>query len=125
MATLEVYPRETPGERADTLVSVEVDEDLAVHAATLEEWVAPRQNWEVTLRQGHDFGRTNNVEARIIFVAGEQTSSLTFRLDQLTTADDTGAELVLRFEEQDGVAKLARLTATGLDVELFHILTFT
>ena len=125
MVTLEVYPRETPEERADTLVSVEVDEDLAVHAATLEEWVAPRQNWEVTLRQGHDFGRTNNVEARIIFVAGEQTSSLTFRLDQLTTADDTGAELVLRFEEQDGVAKLARLTATGLDVELFHILTFT
>jgi hypothetical protein len=125
MATLEVYPRETPEERADALVPVEVDEDLAVHAATLEEWVAPRQNWEVTLRQGHDFGRTNNVEARIFFVAGEQTSSLTFRLDQLTGADDTGAELVLRFEEQDGIAKLARLTATGLDVELFHILTYT
>jgi hypothetical protein len=125
MATLEVYPRETPEERADALVPVEVDEDLAVHAATLEEWVAPRQNWEVTLRQGHEFGRANNVEARIIFVAGEQTSSLTFRLDQLTGADDTGAELVLRFEERDGVAKLARLTATGLDVELFHILTYT
>jgi hypothetical protein len=125
MATLEVYPRDTPEERADALVPVEVDEDLAVHAATLEEWVAPRQNWEVTLRQGHDFGRANNVEARIVFVAGEQTSSLTFRLDQLTGADDTGAELVLRFEEQDGIAKLARLTATGLDVELFHILTYT
>jgi hypothetical protein len=125
MATLEVYPRETPEERADALVPVEVDEDLAVHAVTLEEWIAPRQNWELTLRQGHDFDRTNNVEARIIFVAGEQTSSLTFRLDQLSAADDTGAELVLRFEEQDGVAKLARLTATGLDVELFHILTFT
>jgi len=125
MATLEVYPRETPEERADALVPVEVDEDLAVHAATLEEWVAPRQNWEVTLRQGHEFGRANNVEARIIFVAGEQTSSLTFRLDQLTGADDTGADLVLRFEEQDGIAKLARLTATGLDVELFHILTYT
>jgi hypothetical protein len=125
VATLEVYPRETPEERADALVPVEVDEDLAVHAATLEEWVTPRQNWEVTLRQGHDFGRANNVEARIIFVAGEQTSALTFRLDQLTAADDTGAELVLRFEEQDGVAKLARLSATGLDVELFHILTYT
>jgi hypothetical protein len=125
MATLEVNPRETPEERADALVPVEVDEDLAVHAATLEGWVAPRQNWEVTLRQGHEFDRTNNVEARIVFVAGEQTSSLTFRLDQLTGADDTGAELVLRFEEQDGVAKLARLTATGLDVELFHILTYT
>lgn len=125
MATLEVYPRETPAERADALVPVEVDEDLTVYAATLEEWVAPRQSWELTLRQGHEFDRTNNVEARIIFVAGEQTSSLTFRLDQLTAADDTGAELVLRFEEQEGVAKLARLTANGLDLELFHILSFT
>jgi hypothetical protein len=125
VARLEVYPRETPEERADTLVPVEVDEDLAVQAATIEEWVAPRQNWEVTLRQGHDFDRANNVEARIIFVAGEQMSSLTFRLDQLTAAEDTGAELVLRFEEQDGVAKLARLTATGLDLELFHILSYT
>jgi hypothetical protein len=125
VATLEVYPRETPEERADALVPVEVDEDLAVHAATLEEWVTPRQNWEVTLRQGHDFGRANNVEARIIFVAGEQSSALTFRLDQLTAADDTGAELVLRFEEEDGIAKLARLSATGLDIDLFHILTYT
>ena len=125
MATLEVYPRETPEERADALVPVDVDEDLAVHAATLEEWVTPRQNWEVTLRQGHDFGRANNVEARIIFVAGEQSSALTFRLDQLTAADDTGAELVLRFEEEDGIAKLARLSATGLDIDLFHILTYT
>jgi hypothetical protein len=125
VATLEVYPRETPEERADALVPVDVDEDLAVHAATLEEWVTPRQNWEVTLRQGHDFGRANNVEARIIFVAGEQSSALTFRLDQLTAADDTGAELVLRFEEEDGIAKLARLSATGLDIDLFHILTYT
>jgi hypothetical protein len=125
MAMLEVYPRDTPEERADALVPVQVDEDLAVHAATVEEWIDPRQNWEVTLRQGHEFDRVNNVEARIVFVAGEQTSSLTFRLDQLTGADDTGAELVLRFEEQDGIAKLARLTATGLDVELFHILTYT
>jgi hypothetical protein len=125
MATLEVYPRETPEERANSLVPVEVDEDLAVHAATLEEWVAPRQNWEFTLRQGHDFGRTNNVEGSVIFVAGEQTSSLTFRLDQLTAVDDTGAELVLRFEEEDGIAKLARLKASGLEIELFHILSYT
>ena len=40
-------------------------------------------------------------------------------------ADDVGEELVLRFEEQDGIAKLARLDANGLHVELFHILTFT
>jgi hypothetical protein len=86
---------------------------------------APRQNWEFVLREGHDFGRANNVEGKIAFVAGEQTSSLTFRLDQLDAVDDTGQELVLRFEEEDGIAKLARLTPNGLDVELFHVLTFT
>ena len=90
MATLEVYPRETPAERAEALVPVEVDGDLAVHAATLEEWVAPRQNWELMLREGHEFDRANNVEVRLVFAAGEQTSSLAFRLDQLDAADDTG-----------------------------------
>jgi hypothetical protein len=123
--TLEVYPRDTPEERADELVPVDVDEELGVFAATIEDWVAPRSSWELTLRQGTDFGRANNVEARILFVAGEQTSSLTFRLDQLDAADDTGEELVLRFEERDGIAKLARLGGNGLDVELFHVLTFT
>jgi hypothetical protein len=29
---------------------------------------------------------------------------------------------VLRFEEKDGVAKTAMLSASGLDVQLFHIL---
>ncbi len=122
---MEVYPRDTPAERADALVPVDVDEELGVFAATIEDWVAPRQNWELTLREGTEFGRTNNVEARLLFVAGEQASSLAFRLDQLTGADDTGEQLVLRFEEEDGIAKLARLTANGLDVELFHILTYT
>ena len=125
MATLEVYPRETPEERADELVPVDVDDDLAVFAATIEDWVTPRQNWELTLRQGTDFGRANNVEARLVFIGGEQTSSLTFRLDQVDEATDTGADLVLRFEESEGIAKLARLTGNGLDVELFHILTYT
>jgi hypothetical protein len=123
--TLSVQPRDTPGERADASVEVEVDEALGAHAAVLEDWVAPRQNWEATLRQGHDFDRQNNVECRILFVAGEQTSSLTFRLDQLEVAEDTGEELMLRFEEQDGIAKTARLTPTGFDIHLFHILTFT
>ncbi len=122
---MEVYPRQTPAERADELVAVEVDEGLSDLAATMEEWVAPRQSWELTLREGTEFGRANNVEARLLFVGGEQTSSLAFRLDQLDAATDTGGELVLRFEEQDGIAKLARLTGNGLDVELFHILTFT
>jgi hypothetical protein len=125
MATIEVHPRDTPAERADTPVEIEVDEALTVLASTIEEWVAPRQSWELTLREGHEFGRPNNVEARLLFVAGEQTSTLTFRLDQLDAAEDTGQELLLRFEEKDGIAKIARLTANGLDVELFHILTFT
>ena len=64
-------------------------------------------------------------EAQVLFVAGEQTSSLSFRLDQLERADDTGEQLVLLFEERDGIAKIAYLTPNGLDVELFHILTFT
>jgi hypothetical protein len=125
MPTLQVQPRETPAERPDTAVEVEVAEELSVHAAIIEDWVEPRPNWELALRQGHDFDRPNNVEVRLLFVAGEQTSSLVFRLDQLDLAEDTGAELLLRFEERDGIAKIARLTSNGLDVELFHILTYT
>jgi hypothetical protein len=98
---------------------------MAVHAAALEDWALPRQGWTVMLREGTDFGRRNNVEAELLFALGEQSSRLLFRLDQLEAADDTGEELVLRFEERDGIAKLARLTENGLEVELFHILTFT
>jgi hypothetical protein len=125
MATLEVQPRDTPAERDGAPVPVDVDEDVSVYAEILEDWAAPRQNWELLLREGHDFGRANNVEARLVFAAREQTSTLTFRLDQLERAEDTGVELVLIFEELDGIAKVARLTANGLDVELLHILTFT
>jgi hypothetical protein len=125
MAHLTVMPRPTPAERSDDEIVVEVDEALTVFAATIEEWVAPRQSWELELREGHDRGRGNNVETKLLYVAGEQTTSLAFRLDQLDAADDTGDMLVLRFEENDGIAKLAYLTSNGLDVELFHILTFT
>ena len=125
MATLEVMPRPTPAERSDTPVEIQVDDGLTVFAATIEDWTTERQSWDFTLHEGHEFGRANNVEARILFVAGEQTSSLQFRLDQLDAADDIGEELLLRFEERDGIAKVATLTANGLDVELFHILTFT
>jgi len=125
MATITVQPRPTPAERPDAPVEVEVDEALTVFASMIEDWVTPRQGWELQLREGHESGRANNVEARILFVAGEQTASLAFRLDQLDAVDDAGEELVLRFEERDGIAKLARLAATGVDVELFHILTFT
>ena len=125
MVTIEVQPRPTPEERADTPVEVEVDEELSVFADVMEEWAARHEGWDVMLREGHDFGRVNNVEARLLFVAGHQTSSLVFRLDQLDAADDLAGELVLRFEEQNGIAKLARATPNGLDVELFHILTYT
>jgi hypothetical protein len=125
VATLEVMPRPTPEERATTPVPVDVDESIALQAEVIESWVEPRANWEFTLQEGHDFGRANNVEGRLLFVDGEQTSSLVFRLDQLDGADDVAEALVLRFEEQDGICKLARCTANGLDVELHHILTFT
>jgi hypothetical protein len=125
MATIEVQPRPTPEERADTPVEVEVDEDLTVHIATIEDWATPRQAWEFTLHEGHDFGRANNVEGRLLCILGEQSSSLRFRLDQLTGTTDMGDQLVLLFEEEDGIAKAARLTANGIDVELFHILTYT
>jgi hypothetical protein len=125
MPTLNVQPRPTPAERPETPVDVEIDEALSVHVATLEDWVEPRQNWELELREGHEFGRANNVEVRFMFVDGDQTSSVLFRLDQLDAVEDTGQELFLRFEERDGIAKVAYCTANGLDVELHHILTFT
>jgi len=125
MATITVQPRQTPAERADTPVEIEIDEALSVLVSTLEDWAEPRQSWSLELREGHEFGRANNVEAQLLYADGEQTSALTFRLEQFDAAEDTGQELVLRFEARDGIAKLARATANGLDVELFHILTFT
>ena len=126
MATLQVQPRQTPAERADTPVEIEVDEALAVFVSAIEDWTAPRAEWELILREGHEFGRANNVEAEVLFVSGLQTSSLTFRLEQLDRADEIDAdEFLLVFEERDGIAKTARLTPNGLDVELLHILTFT
>ena len=125
MPTLNVLPRPTPQERSEVSVDVEVDEDLTVHAATIEEWVSHRQGWDQALVEGHDFGRPNNVEARMLFAQGEHTSTLVVRLDQIDAVDDTGEERVLRVAQDDGIAQLVRLRATGLDVELFHILTFT
>ena len=125
MATMTVAPRNTPAERDGDRVEVEIDEDLTVLAATLEDWTTQRSDWELELREGHEFGRGNNVEARLLYVDGAQTSSLLFRLDQLDRATDTGQELVLELESPDGIPKLARLTANGLDVELHHILTYT
>ncbi|HEX2496465.1 MAG TPA: hypothetical protein VHK46_06480 [Gaiellaceae bacterium] len=125
MVTLEVLPRPTPEERHDTFVPVEVEDGLAESAEVIGEWTSHRAGWEFSLQEGHDFGRSNNVEGRLLFVAGEQTSSVVFRLDQLDGAEDVMDALVLRFEEEDGIAKLVRCTANGVDVELHHILTYT
>ena len=121
MATLRVQPRNTPPERDGAQLELEVDERLVVDVATMEDWVAPRATWTFVLREGTDFERPNNVEAVLMLVDGNQTSSLTFRLEQLDVADATQDELLLRFEERDGIAKAARCTENGLDVELFHI----
>jgi len=125
MATIQVQRRPTPEERHDALVEIEVDEALTIFVQTIEDWTTPRQEWEFTLHEGTDFGRANNIEGRLLFVSGTQTSTVTFRLDQLDGADDAQDVLVLRFEEREGIAKLVRCSATGVDVELFHILTFT
>ena len=125
MARLEVLPRDTPEERDDRSVAIDVDEDLSVHAEIIEDWTSPRQSWDFYLREGHEFGRPNNVEGHLAFIAGEQTSTLMFRLEQLDAAEDYGEELVLRLEEREGVAKTVRLTVNGFEIELFHILTYT
>ena len=125
MGTMTIQPRPTPAERADAPVEVDVDDRLIELATQLEDWAARQSGWELTLREGHDFGRANNVEAVLLAAAGAQTSSIAFRLEQLDAADELGDELVLRFEEHEGIARLARLSPTGLAVELFHILTFT
>jgi hypothetical protein len=125
MATMRVQPRPTPAERPDDPVDVEVDEALTVLVAAIEDWVAGQPHWELILREGHLFGKANNVEIELLFVSGEETSSLLFRVEQLDRADELGDEFTLIFEETDGIAKTARLTSNGLDVELFHILTFT
>jgi hypothetical protein len=125
MPRLEVLPRPTPEERADAPVRIDVTDPLAELAETIETWVEHRPEWEFTLHEGHDFGRTDNVEGRLLFVSGETTSSLLFRLDQLDAAEDVMDALVLRFEERDGICKLVRCGRNGLEVELVHILTYT
>jgi hypothetical protein len=44
---------------------------------------------------------------------------------QVEAIQDLVEELVIRFEEENGITKAARLVPNGLHVELFHILTFT
>ena len=111
----------TPEERADRDLQVDVTEDLTVFANTIDDWAGPRPGWDFTLHEGHDFGRANNVEGRLLFAQNEQTSSARFRLDQLSSVDDFQDTLVLRFEEQDGICKAISCTSNGLDIEMHHI----
>jgi hypothetical protein len=121
MAHLEVHPRDTPGERSDTPVSVEIDDALSVYVDQLEEWAAPLSFWELQLRQGHDFDRPNNVEARLLFTGADHTCSVAFRLDQVESLQHFDGELWLTLESRDGISKAVHLAPHGLDVELFHI----
>jgi hypothetical protein len=121
VANLRVQPRETPGERADAPVEVEIREELALLVDQLETWAAPLEYWEIVFRQGHDFGRDDNVEARLLFTGGDHTCSLSFRLDQVESIQELDRELWLILDERDGIAKAAHLAPLGLDVELHHI----
>ena len=121
MASLRVQPRETPGERADEAVEVELAEELALFADQLEEWAAAKEHWELLFRQGHDFGRADNVEARLLFVGADHTCSISFRLDQIETVQEFEQELWLTLDEREGIAKAVHLAPLGLDVELHHI----
>jgi hypothetical protein len=125
MLKLHVRPRNTPAERSTDDVVVEVDDRLGDFATSLEEWADPRPTWTVTFREGHEFGKPNNVEVELLFAAEEQTSSAQFRLDQLDSLDEFDYVLVLRFDVKDGIAKAISCTENGLDVEMFHILLYT
>ena len=126
MAKLHVQPRQTPAERSNDDVVVEVDDRLADFVASLEDWAGPRQNWDFTLHEGHEFNRHNNAEGYLLYSEGEQTSSARFRLDQIHSLDDFDYVLVLRFDvTEDGHAKAISCTASGIDVEMYHLLVYT
>jgi hypothetical protein len=116
-----VQPRDTPGERADALVDVEIREELALLVDQLETWAAPLSQWEVSFRQGHDFDRGDNVEARLLFTGADHTCSLSFRLDQVESIQELDRELWLTLDVREGIGKAAHLAPLGLDVELHHV----
>jgi hypothetical protein len=125
MARIAVQARPKQTKPKQPTVEIEIDDGLTVHLTTIEDWVQYRTTWEFTLHEGHLIGSRNNVEAHLVYVDGEETSSLRFRLDQLDSADDLMGTLQLRFEERDEIAKAAWLTSNGLDVELFHVVFST
>jgi hypothetical protein len=121
MASLRVAPRQTPAERDEAPVEVEIDETLALHAAALEEWADGLEQWQLSFRQGHHFGRPDNVEAKLLFAGPGHACSISFRLDQLDSIHELGDELWLILEERDGIAKGMHLAPAGFDLELYHI----
>ena len=49
MTIMQVQPRPTPAERSEERIDVDVEESLAVMVATIEDWVEPRQAWDMQL----------------------------------------------------------------------------
>ena len=121
MPSLRVEPRDTPGERAEDHVEIEIAEGVAVFTDQLEEWATGMEHWELSFRQGHDFGRADNVEARLLFAGGDHTCSLSFRLDQIESVQEFERELWLTLDVEEGIGKAIHLAPLGLDVELHHI----
>jgi hypothetical protein len=121
MATIRVQPRDTPADLPLESIDVEVDEALTVHAAQLEEWVARTAHWELQYREGHEFGKVNNVEARMLFAGPGHTCSLTFRLDEIDSFQEFDGEVWLLLDVNEGIANGIHLAPTGLDVDFFHI----
>jgi hypothetical protein len=121
MPTIRVQPRDTPADLPLESIDVEVDEALTVHAAQLEEWAARMQHWELQYREGHEFGKLNNVEARLLFAGSGHTCSLTFRLDEVDSLQEFDDELWLLLDVNDGISNGVHLSPGGLDVDFFHI----
>ena len=119
---IEVLPRGLADERPDVPIEVEIDEPLEVLAAAIEEWAAPLERWDVQFREGFPLHKRNNVDARLAFVGPAETTTLQFRLEQVTRIDELEQDLWLVLEEKDHFAKVLHLAPNGVDVEFFHVL---
>jgi hypothetical protein len=118
---MRVGPRHSLGAGRGLTVDVEIDEALTVLVSDLEDWVSRMEHWSLAYRQGGDYGRVNNVEARLQLGAPGHSCSIAFRLDQLDAIQTYGQELWLTLEQRGGVATAVHLTPSGLDVDLCHV----
>ena len=117
-----MLPRAFADEPPDAPLEVDVDEALEVLAAFLEDWAAPLERWDVQFREGYPHHKRNNVDARLAYVGPTETTTLQFRLEQVSRIDELEHELWLLLEEKDHFAKRLHLAPNGVDVELFHVL---